>query len=128
MSDYRFGIIRKNGRVIGFELTATGKTEAECFCYSFPFAQKEGKAGVVIRGTKIIFTHAGFSADMIGKKTLFLDSEGGTLTFEIKKRDARQLNSLLHCKDEYAGFMLRATPIHLWEIGFKMIAEKTLKH
>ena len=52
-----FEILREEGRIIGFELTAAGETHAEHYCLSFPKAVSLQKADVRVEGTKIVFDH-----------------------------------------------------------------------
>lgn len=123
MTGARFAIIRKDGKVVGFELMGEGEDEAEFFCFSFPFAQAKGLAHVVIDGSKIFFVHGGFVGTASDEESIFLYSAGGVLEFNIEEEDAEKLDLLIHCRGEYAGSMLLAKPTYANEKGFRLIAQ-----
>ena len=120
ISTVSFSLLREGGRIIGYELTANGETDAEHYCLSFPKAVKLEKADVRIEGTKIVFDHKGLNYVEAG----ILSGPGGVFTHEVTPEEASALCELLDCKGAYEGMTPHVNISHNFNKGFSLVAKK----
>jgi hypothetical protein len=120
-SAIRFEVLREDGKVSGFSLRASGETEAEAFCYSFPSAVQTGRAEVNVEGRQIVFKHAGHRPD---ERTgnILLYSDGGEFAAEVEEDDADALAQLLDLQGPYVGRQLHCSKVQAWGRGFELKA------
>lgn len=111
------------GFLIGFSLTAV-EAYAECFCVTFPFAQRKRKARIEFGDGKIRFIHEGIKFDeALSKLGIYGCSESGTYETDITPADAIMLRDLLHRCGRYDDAQIKFRLEMAWGKGFLLWTE-----
>ncbi len=120
ISAISFEVLREEGRIIGFELTAIAETHAESYCLSFPKAVGLQKADVRVEGTKIVFDHKGLTHKEAG----VLSGSGGVFTHDVTPEEATALHDLLNGEGAYEGMTPNVSTLQGFKRGFRLVAKK----
>lgn len=115
-----FKVLRAGEEVIGCSLVGCGETNAEAFCFSFPFALNKGKAKIRVEETSIRFTHSGYYPEQRGN--IMLVSDGGEYTANIERDDAVAIRQLLDLQGPYVGRKLTCSHVQAFAHGFELRA------